>query len=145
MGIVFSVLRMNILNEVLALWTINELSIDDGLLLSFGGWKMAENRGYEYISYYDNPHVYIQCSDRFYWATADYELIETAEDIELLRVTIEDCKVSLDDGINDKWADTEDVCVVYCARKRNLQPMPRYMKGKIEELCKVLPENKVWH
>lgn len=134
----------NVLNEVLALWTINELSIDDGLLLSFGSWKRDLLGNYAYLNRYDEPHVYVQCSDRFYWATADYELITTPEDVELLRVTIDDCKWALD-GIDGQWADTEDVCVVYCARKRNLQPMPRYMKDVIEKLCKDLPVNEVWH
>jgi hypothetical protein len=132
---------MNILNEVLALWTINELSIDDGLLLSFGSWKRDLLGNYAYLNYYDEPIVYIQCSDRFYWATADYEQIQTPEDIELLRVTIEDCRNEIDGN----WGDTEDVCVVYCARKRNLQPMPRYMKDVVGELCKDLPVNTVWH
>lgn len=139
-GYLFKRTKIDILQETLALWTINDLSIDDGLLLSFGSWKIASNGGYEYLNVYDSPEVYIQCSDRFYWATADYEPVLTSEDVQLLRVTIEDCRNEIDGDCGD----TEDVCIVYCARKRNLQPMPRYMNGVVEKLCKDLPPNEVW-
>jgi len=129
-----------ILLEVLKIWNRNDMGIDDYLLISFG--PMVRTRDgdsmHDYLSEYDEPRVEVNVSDRFYWATADFEAIETEDDLELLRQAVKECRDE------DGWVEPSDACLLYASRKRNLQVMPRYMKGRLGELTKDLPVNTVW-
>jgi len=130
-----------ILLEVLKIWNRNDMAIDDYLLISFG--PMVRTRDgdsmFDYLYEYDEPKVEVNVSDRFYWATADFESVETEADVELLRQAVKECRDK------DGWVEPSDACLLYASRKRNLQVMPRYMKGRLGELTKDLPENTVWH
>lgn len=128
-----------ILLEVLKIWEKNEIDVDYNLMISFG--PLALNRGgdsaFEYISLYDEPKVAVNVSDKFYWATADFEDVATMEDVELLRQAVKDCRDE------DGYVDGRYASIVYAGRKRNLKVMPRYMKGIVGELLKDLPKNTV--
>jgi hypothetical protein len=67
--------------------------------------------------YMDNGDIgcYSECSDFFWWGTADGEEITTREDIELLVKAIEDCR-AVDSTL---WAYGP---LLYCARKRTMRP-----------------------
>jgi hypothetical protein len=130
---------MNILNEVLSLWTLHGLSVDDGLLIVCGSHIVTEGNHRKFATPYEHPKVYVKCHDTFYWAMSDYEPVTTSLDVALLAKTIERLAVYDYDDL-----DTFNVCTVYAAHRRNLQPMPQYMSGVVQELCKDLPDNKKW-
>ena len=53
----------------------------------------------------------IICSDAFWWACADAEPIESKEDIQNLKLALQDCGDSGSDGP-----------LLYCARRRKMRP-----------------------
>ena len=65
------------------------------------------------------------CSDTFAWGCADAETI-MAEDIPLLRQTLVDLKAVGD--YSEMWLGP-----LFCARKRDMRPMNRWMKGHARE------------
>lgn len=96
------------------------------------------------------PHApitfFIQCSDVFWWATADLEKI-TAEDLPLLKNSYEDEK--------ELSGESFYGAILFCARKRGLRPQDPYLdrigNTKIRELFEACgpkrkPEHQeMWH
>ena len=64
------------------------------------------------------------CSDTFAWGCADAETI-TPEDIPLLRQTLADLKAAGD--YSEAWLGP-----LFCARKRGMRPMNRWMRDMTE-------------
>lgn len=67
---------------------------------------------------------YMMCSDTFAWGCADAEQIEP-DDIYLLRQTIADLRAAGAGGV--VWAG-----ILFCARKRGMRPMNRWLKRERE-------------
>lgn len=67
---------------------------------------------------------YMVCSDTFAWGCADAEQIEPG-DVELLRQTIADLKTAVPAG--EIWTG-----ILFCARKRGMRPMNRWLKRERE-------------
>lgn len=78
-------------------------------------WHVADGRA----------SFYMACSDTFAWGCADAEDI-TPEDIPLLRQTLSDLKAA--GGYSEMWLG-----VLFCARKRGMRPMNRWMKDMREK------------
>lgn len=87
---------------------------------------------------------YITCSDRFAWGTADAELV-TVEGLELLKnMFIEfDAKNWF---MDDEHVPLNEIALLWCARMRNLKPMPPYFERypKWEHLYEGLLPSKHW-
>lgn len=66
---------------------------------------------------------YMCCSDTFAWGCADAEQIEPG-DVELLRQTIADLKAAEPAG--EIWTG-----ILFCARKRGMRPMNRWLKDVV--------------
>lgn len=70
----------------------------------------------------EDLNICIGCNDVFWWATADAEPIETEEDYQLLKVTLEECqKMHFCAGI---YSD-----ILYASRKRKMRPQGAIYKS----------------
>lgn len=92
--------------DVLAVTAEAELVFEDAPFL----WHVKDGRAVFYMA----------CSDAFAWGCADGEEI-ASDDIPLLRQTLTDLKAAGD--YSEMWLGP-----LFCARKRGMRPMNRWMK-----------------
>jgi hypothetical protein len=76
---------------------------------------IAKEDMYEHIFWTTNLEFFIKCSDFFHWACADLVEIESHEDVDMLAQCIREAG--------------EDGCLLYCARRRKMRPMPHEYKN----------------
>lgn len=71
---------------------------------------------------FDGDHVifHVMCSDMFFWASADAEVI-TLDDMPLLRQTLNDLRAVGD--YSEVWLGE-----LFCCRKRGMRPMNAWFK-----------------
>lgn len=72
--------------------------------------------------------IFINCSDFFYWGTADAEPI-TDDNIGLLEETFREVQ----ELKGNKW-DADDAPLLFCARVREMRPQGAYYKHLDEDL-----------
>lgn len=68
----------------------------------------------------DELALFIECSDFFYWGTADVEPIETDADVELLERSIAECRELMGETYPNEGP------LLYCARHRGMRPQQPY-------------------
>lgn len=88
----------------------------------------------------DKLIFFINCNDVFFWAVADVEEIESQEDVDLLRKSIEDCKNNCTDFESEtynKIRGEEVGTILFCCRKRKMRP-----QGALYE--ELIPPS-LWH
>lgn len=62
----------------------------------------------------------IECSDEFWWASADAEAV-TRENFHLLKEALEECMAL--EKVNEGCMAILDAPLLFCARSRNIRPM----------------------
>lgn len=97
--------------ELLEITRDAELTFEDCPFL----WHVRDGRA----------HFSMACSDTFAWGCADAEAIEPG-DLPLLRQTLADIRAA--DKYGEMWLG-----VLFCARKRGMRPMNRWLKDMREK------------
>lgn len=99
----------SIVIDFLKIWTKHIVAIDSVVAI----WRDSE------------WHISLDCSDVFYYATADSEPVDNKKDLKILAKAIEDVVKITKERYGSVDSDIAwDVSCLYAARKRNRKPLP---------------------